>query len=250
MIWRSKLARLRLRACARRLPRVIVLKKLDPAGVKFEVASLAERSRVITYGYEPEYLGAMLNTLRSDDVLYDVGANLGLVALHAARICQTVAFEPDPSFLARLQRNVELNPTLSVDVQPFAISDRNGTVTLYTDGAEGGSPSLVDQRHERQPIEVATRTLDALVAGGVLPVPTVLKVDIEGAEILALRGAGKLLRAPFAPRTLFLEVHDTFLPAFGSSAGEVLRLVHACGYETVRYQATRFDQQHLILGRQ
>ncbi len=249
MIVKRQLARLRRRVWQRQLPKVFNLTDLDPRGVKFEATNIAERQRVVGCGEEPEYIGAMLAFLRTDDVLYDIGANVGLVALHAARKCRTVAFEPDPAFLSRLQRNLELNPDISVNVQPVAISENDGVATLFTDGAEGNSPSLVHQRGEKEAIEVRAQTLDTMAAAGTLPAPTVLKLDIEGAEILALRGAKGVLARPAAPRALFLEVHDSFLPAFGSSAEEVLTLVGEAGYTTVRYEAKRRDQQHLILER-
>lgn len=249
MLIKTKLAELRRRAWQRQLPKIFELTDLHPHGVKFEVTNISERHRVVTRGDESEYLRAMLTVLGPDDVLYDIGANVGLVALHAAHKCRTVAFEPDPSFLARLQRNLELNPSVSVEVLPVAVSDSDGTAILFTDGAEGNSPSLVHQRGEKDAVEVKAQTLDSLVARGALPTPTVVKLDIEGAEILALRGAKRVLHGPGAPRVLFLEVHDSFLPAFGSSAEEVLRLVRGAGYRTVHYAATRGNQQHLILGR-
>lgn len=249
MIVKRHLAGLRRRALQRQLPKVFNLTDLDPRGVRFEATNLAERGRVVGYGEESEYIRAMLAALRPDDVLYDIGANLGLVALHAARTCRTIAFEPDPGFRSRLQRNLELNPSVWVDVKSIAISDSNGTATLFTDGAEGNSPSLVHQRGEKESIEVGAQSLDSVVAAGTLPRPTVLKLDIEGAEILALRGAKNLLTCPAAPRALFLEVHDSFLPAFGSSADEVLTLVGDASYNKVYYEARRGEQQHLILER-
>lgn len=230
-------------------PRVYNLTDFDSNGVRFEVTNVVERYRVLKHGDETEYLRAMLAALRDDDVFYDIGANVGLVALHAARLCQTVAFEPDPSFLARLERNLELNKELSVTVVPIAISDRDGRVVLYTDGSAGNSPSLARQRGEKQAVEVEARSLDSVVEADGLPKPTVLKLDIEGAEILALRGADRLLNSVGAPRALFLEVHDLFLPAFGADANAVIDLVQNAGYTEVLYQARRHDQQHLILAR-
>ncbi|MEJ7783714.1 MAG: FkbM family methyltransferase [Solirubrobacteraceae bacterium] len=249
MSTRTTLAGLRRRFWERQLPKVFNVTTLDPGGIKFEATNINERQRVVNCGDEPEYIREMLATLKPDDVLYDIGANVGLVALHAARKCRTVAFEPDPSFLSRLHRNLELNPTVSVQVLQIAVSDREGWVALFTDGVGGNSPSLVHQRGAKNSVDVRARTLDALVEGGTLPKPTVLKLDIEGAEILALRGAEHLLGGPAPPRALFLEVHDSFLPAFGSSADEVLGIVRGAGYVTIRYAAERAGQQHLILER-
>ena len=246
---KTNLLKLRCRVWQRQLPKIITLTDFDSRGVRFEAAGVSELHRIVNRGYEEEYLGQMLGALHRDDVLYDIGANIGLVALHAASRCRAVAFEPDPEFYGRLQRNLELNPSVSVDVLPVAISDSDGTVQLFTDGAEGNSPSLVRQRSEKGDVMVQSCTLDALVEQGDLPAPTVLKLDIEGAEMLALRGGMRLLHGEAPPRLLFLEVHDAFLPAFGSSAEDVLALVDRAGYSDRMYEAIRAGQRHLILGR-
>jgi FkbM family methyltransferase len=230
-----------------RLPRVVTLRDFDSSGVRFEVSNVVEHFRVVEHGGETEYTAAMLRNLRSDDVLFDIGANVGMVALHAAKTCRTVAFEPDPSFRRRLQVNNALNPDRAFTVEPIAISDSDGNVDLFTDGDDGNSPSLVHQRGESGSVTVSARSLDSLLDEGRLPLPTVIKLDIEGAEILALRGAERLLRSEDRPRALFVEVHDTFLPGFGSSAEEVHSLLQEYGYTNVTYRADRNGQTHLIL---
>jgi len=225
----------------RRLPYVVTLRDFERDGVRFEVTNVVEYFRVADHGGETEYLAAMLRDLQDEDVLFDVGANVGLVAIHAAKICRTVAFEPDPSFKHRLETNTALNPDRAFTLQPIAISDSDGTVVLYTDGAAGNSPSLAHQRGEHESVSVSARSLDSLMAEGALPRPTVIKLDIEGAEILALRGAKQLLTGPERPRALFIEVHDTFLPGFGSSADEVYALLQELGYTTTVYRARRAD---------
>lgn len=232
-----------------RLPKVFTLTDFDAKGVRFEVANVVEWQRVVRHGDETEYTGAMLAALRPDDVLFDIGANVGLVALHAARRCRTVAFEPDPSFAARLAVNLHLNPDVQVHVLTIAVSDTDSTVALYTDGSSGNSPSLVHQRGEKSLVEVLARSLDSLIAAGEVPLPTVLKLDIEGAEILALRGATRLFAGERPPRALFIEIHDVLLPGFGSSADEVLQLVQDAGYTKESYRAPRAGQHHLILER-
>lgn len=235
------------RVIKRRLPFIVTLKDFDHSGVRFEISSLAEHVRVVSHGGETEYTAAMLKDLRADDVLYDIGANVGMVTLHAASICRTVAFEPDPSFRHRLQVNSALNPDRPFTLEPLAISASDGTVMLYTDGDEGTSPSLVHQRGENGSVTVTGRSLDSLIAEGRLPRPTVIKLDIEGAEILAINGASELLGHPDKPRALFIEVHDTFLPGFGSSADDVYALLERFGYTESIYRAKRADQTHLIL---
>ena len=244
----AELARGFLRRRVERLwfPRVVRLTDFDDDAILFEISNLTERNRVVNHGYETEYTTRMLAELRADDLLWDIGSCVGLVSLHAARICEVVAFEPDPEFRERLIRNLELNPDLAVEIIPAAISDKDGLATLFTDGAAGYSPSLRLQRNKsRTVIEVQARTIDSLVGDGLRP-PTVLKVDVEGAEMLALRGAQDLLATIHKPRLIFLAIHGDFLPAFGSSAEEVIEFVTTAGYVST-YQADRAQQSHRIL---
>lgn len=243
------------RAIARRLrawrgyPFQVTLRDLDAEGVTFEISNRVEGHRVLDYGGEQAYLSAMLSQLNEEDVLFDIGGNVGLVALHAARRCHVVSFEPDPSFRGRLERNLSLNPDLRLEVLPIAVSNADGAVTLYTDGAGGMSPSLRHQRDEKGEVTVEARSLDSLLADDHLPAPTVLKIDIEGAEILALRGATGLLNSADAPRALFLEIHPQMLGAFDATAEDVSQLVEGAGYTQRIYEATRTGETHLILCR-
>jgi hypothetical protein len=231
------------------LPIIVDLTEFDADGVRFEITNMSEHYRVVNHGGETEYTHAMLANLHSDDVLYDVGANVGMVALHAAKKCRTIAFEPDPSFRSRLEANMALNPGGRLTVEPVAVSDHDDTVELFTNGAGGNSPSLAHHEGVEGRVSVTARSLDSLLAEGSLPKPTVIKMDIEGAEILALRGATKLLQGPDRPRALFIEVHDTLLPDFGSTPEEVHAVLEEFGYTNAVYRAKRADQWHLILER-
>lgn len=246
---KDTILKIRARVWARRLPKIITVTDFQRDGVCYEASSVSELHRIVNLGWEREYLRAMLAALEPDDVLYDIGANIGLVALHAAAICSTVAFEPDPATCARLERNCELNARLSVDVRRIAVSDVNGPVTLFSDGIEGTSASLVHQRSEAGTAQVQARTLDSLATAKSAPLPTVIKLDIEGAEILALRGGRQLLTGSQPPRLLLLEVHDALLPGFGSSADQVRELAGAAGFTKVIYESVRSRERHLILGR-
>jgi hypothetical protein len=70
-------------------------------------------------------------------------------------------------------------------------------------------------------------------------------MDIEGAELMALRGARRLLASEHAPRLLFLEVHPHFLPAFGATPADVDALLSTHRYE-VMVRHARGDQIHVM----
>lgn len=236
--------RIRRRIDLLRVPYVTTVREFARPGVKFEIRSPVERHRVVEHGGETRYTRQMMAALQPHDVLWDVGVCVGMVALHAARRCTVVGFEPDPDIRGRFSRNLELNPDLTVDLHPYALSDDDGTATFYLGDAT--SSSLVGQRGETRSVEVETRTIDSLVFNDGLAAPTVVKLDIEGAELPALQGAESLLGSEKRPRLLFLEIHPEFLPAFGGTAVAVLDMVNSAGYYPT-WAAARAGQIHMIL---
>jgi FkbM family methyltransferase len=137
-------------------------------------------------------------------VVWDVGANVGVTALLAAKCgAEVVAFEPAPETLAELRGHCEANPSLAsrITVRPAAVAEREGTLVLRASivGAVAqlehpgvsayGSGVAVDDADSR--VEVPTLTLDTCLEAS--PAPTIVKVDVEGAEALVLEGAAALL---------------------------------------------------------
>jgi FkbM family methyltransferase len=171
-----------------------------------------------------------------------------LYAIHAAVRCKQVfAFEPDPGFQQRIQRNCSLNYLSNIHILPWAVSNQSGQTTLFTGGVAGKSPSLRDFG-QGAPLSIEARSLDEEILQGRLPRPTVIKMDIEGAEWLALRGMSKLLSSPSPPRSLFVEIHPSFLRHFDASVEDVLSLIGSSGYQRV-YHASRDQQEHFIFRR-
>lgn len=241
---RIRLGRLRRRIVP--YPYVVELDRVVASGCRFAISNEWERGRVESLGGEPEFLREFLSGVGPRDTVFDVGACVGLYALHAALLgARAVAFEPDPAYRRRLVKNVRLNRLRrSVRIVPWAVSDRSGTVMLYSDGLVGRSPTL-ERVPGRRGIPVATDSVDRAVAAGALPRPDVIKLDIEGAEILALRGMRETLARPDGPRALFIELHPLFLPGFGSSAEECRAILADLGY-VARSEAHRADQVHCV----
>jgi len=133
-----------------------------------------------------------LRPLRVGDIVVDAGAYPGDYTLFASRRVgptgRVIAFEPDARNRAILERNVRLDGRSNVTIIPKGLWDRDDVLHLDQDGLA----STVVSHAADSTIEVTT--LDAVVAALGLPRVDVLKMDIEGAEVRAVRGCVDTLR--------------------------------------------------------
>jgi FkbM family methyltransferase len=153
---------------------------------------------------EPETL-RWIDQMPSGSKLWDVGANIGLYSLYAAkhRQCQVWAFEPSVFNLEVLARNVALNSlSAQVCIVPLALSDKAGSSNLRLSSTEwGGALSTFDKDFgwDGNPIQeiFAFQTLglsmDDAVGRLELPAPDYLKIDVDGIEHLILAGGEQML---------------------------------------------------------
>ena len=188
-------------------------------------SKVASRSRITVgplrgYIYRGEGEGVLIGTYELDvqraiqehvklgDVVYDVGANHGYMSLLSSVLTgpegHVFAFEPLPYNIDVLKQTIQENHIPNITLIPLALSDSAGNVSLYLGDGRHARPSLYPW-HGDDHITVATITLDSFVAENVPP--NVVKMDIEGAEHLVLRGAGNLLRRTDAPIWI-IEVHS------------------------------------------
>lgn len=176
--------------------------------------------------YEPDVSRCLQQLLKPGMVFCDVGANLGVFTLFAARKVgaqgQVFSFEPVPSNFAVLQRNVELNQYTNVVCAPKAVTNRNGTARIYL-SRFCGSHSLVTQPVEYlgEFLDVETVRLDS-VSG--LNRIDVLKIDVEGGELEVMEGLGV-----FKPQVI-LEYNSERLSRQGLDLQAFLRQLRALGY--------------------
>lgn len=153
-----------------------------------------------------------------NDVLVDVGANVGLYTIWAAgtRQVRTFAFEPESQNYAILNRNIYVNDLAErITAYCMALSDRAGFGCLHlSEFAIGGSNHSFDQAVDfsGKPMAAAfaqggvTATLDELVAGGIVTPPQYIKIDVDGWEPRVVRGAMTTIRQHV--RSLLVEVND------------------------------------------
>jgi FkbM family methyltransferase len=132
----------------------------------------------------------------------DVGANKGDYTLLFAKLAgecgRVLAFEPDPENCAWLRRSIAANDYRNVRIHQYALSEKRGTATFYP-GQVSGWGSLVQGRNPpalgRQPFSVPTAPLDDVLREAGISDVDLMKVDVEGGELLVLRGARRSLRA-------------------------------------------------------
>lgn len=199
-----------------------------------DTGDFLQREVYLLGSWEPELSAVLSACLRPGNVFVDIGANIGYHAIHAARIVgasgRVLAFEPNPRVRERLLANIALNAIDTITVLPIALSDRAGTVQFYPDaGGNTGSGSLRRSPDSDVPIEVEVDTLDAVLARTGVDAVAALKIDIEGAELLALRGMGQLLARPDAP-VVICEISEWSLAQFDYSSGELIAFMASCGY--------------------
>lgn len=138
-----------------------------------------------------------VKNLGPDDIFYDIGANYGFYSYLASELCKEVrAFEPIPQIADVVRRNIPTGTLMSMN--EVALSDTFGEVDLHISESFGLSTinASTTQIHsytydEAKKIRVKTETLDAHIRTHTKP--TVLKIDVEGAEEQVLIGATRFL---------------------------------------------------------
>ncbi len=170
-------------------------------------------------------------------VVYDVGAFHGILTLFfASRGAQVIAYEPHEENHARLIQNIRLNELRNVLVRQVAVGSQagSGTLTYNPSMAGGGSVNTNATGTVSQRVEITT--LDHDIAAASLPAPDLIKIDIEGWELEALKGTQAIL-AGHHP-ALFLEMHGDTMGEKKRKASAIVAFLHEAGYTNILHVET------------
>jgi FkbM family methyltransferase len=182
--------------------------------------------------YEKLSMGYLAERLGPGRTFVDVGANFGVYSLvMAARGASVVAVEPNPESVTRLAVNVAASGA-EVEIVPAACGDKDGIMPLYLAPEENtGMTSLARSNAVGgvKQYQVRVRTLDEILGGRRVDA---IKIDVEGAEEMVLRGAQETL-ARWHPMIL-VELIDRQLRAMGSSEAAVRMWLWSAGYREGR----------------
>jgi FkbM family methyltransferase len=168
--------------------------------------------------------------LRSSDAFLDVGANVGMYAVWVAGVtgATVTAFEPVPATHVKLIKNIRLND-LEALVTPhrLAVGEARGSVVITAN--EGGLDHVVSSSSasSEKTVEVPVAALDDFSLD---TLPAAMKVDVEGFEMQALKGASRLLAQPTL-KAIVIELQDWTLRNFGTTESEVRDFLGSHGFE-------------------
>lgn len=209
-------------------------------GITFEL-TLPEDKGIWTGNYEPAFAGRLAAEMRPGMVGYDVGAWHGYFCgiMLAGGASKVIAFEPLPANRERLKRLVELNRHHDLVIEPVALGDREGKADLFqmaaTSMAKLNDSPFQPEHNTGGAISVEIKTLDGMLARGALPPPDIIKIDVEGAEGMVLKGAERTLAT--AKPIILAEIHSARLMR------EVKALLERHGYMVDEIDASELHRE-------
>ncbi|MFB6347324.1 MAG: FkbM family methyltransferase [bacterium] len=213
--------------------------QLEGASAEYGTESLIEVLRFnedVTLGGEKPVLTDLLKTIRPDDVFYDIGACTGMYSCLVGDKLSNgsiVAVEPHPDNFRRLNENLSRNDIPSRSFQ-LALSNRSESATLHLDEREepgAGGHTLEGDDSSSRSLTVHTLPGDQLITDESLSRPTILKIDVEGAEKEVLQGFSETLRTDNC-RLVYCEVHKPQLEKKGLSTDAIRGILQEAGFKT------------------
>ena len=172
--------------------------------------------------------------VKKGDVVVDLGANIGYFTLLAAKIVgnegKVFAFEPEPNNFKYLRKNIEINNYTNVVALQKAVSEKNERIKLFICPYESGHHTIKQQDgikayrpevfYKEKSIDIEAVSLDGFFEGK--RKIDVVKMDVEGAEALALRGMDEILRANRNIK-IFVEFFPLLIEKMGDYPKEFIR---------------------------
>lgn len=173
--------------------------------------------------------------VKSGNVVVDLGANIGYFTLLASQLVgkggKVFCFEPEPRNFKFLSKNIEINNYTQASAFQKAVSDKNGKTQLFVCDYDTGHHTINQYKGiesysrgretKEHAVEIETVTLDSFLTGKTDRVD-VIKMDVEGAEMLALAGMDRILKDNRNIK-MFIEFFPLLIRKMGSSPEEFIR---------------------------
>jgi len=183
------------------------------------------------------------NQVKQGDIVLDVGAHIGYYTLMLAKSVgkegKVFSFEPEPHNIEILKKNIAANNYQNIILESKGVSNINKKCKLYSGLSSSGAsriykPERILAKYHKDPIDIQTVVLDEYFSKlDLVDKIDFVKMDIEGAEILALKGMKKILRESKNLK-LFVEFSKDALQDSGSNPEDLLNILENEGF-TIYY---------------
>lgn len=184
---------------------------------------------------EPPVQEAIESNLSPGDVFYDIGTNVGFFTVIAARKVgcsgHIYSFEPLPENVKAIRHNIKINGFENATVFPKAVAEKTGTGELLVADYSGGSAlstANVPPPDMTGTMEVEIVAIDDLVEAGTIQPPSLVKIDVEGAELGVFKGMVKTLEK-HRPKVIY-EIDDGDRGEYEKKAAECKTFLEAHDY--------------------
>ncbi|MGA3324955.1 MAG: FkbM family methyltransferase [Terriglobia bacterium] len=202
---------------------------------------------------ERAVLDLMINFLKAGDVVFDIGANIGLYSVLLAKVVgergKVIAFEPEKQSYLHLLDNLNLNGLTGVRCVQKALGEEPGEGKLFVrDGVT--CPRLMSPPQSGGTGQVTCETVevekgDSLVAEEKLPLPRAVKIDVEGHEWAVIQGLRHTLAQPSC-KLVCCEIHPHLLPA-SVRAESILELLKSLGFARIDRLGRERDENFFFI---
>lgn len=187
--------------------------------------------------WEPHLTKYLAANLKPADVLLDVGANLGyFTVMFAAQVARIVAFEPIAMTHGYCQANIELNKLTNVDLYRLGLWHEETTLDIKVDPSSLMGAAVANATDTVAVEHVRCASLDGMIDSGELKLSRLdmIKMDIEGAELSALKGMRRTL-ARFRPK-IIMELNRPALERLGTTVEQIWQFFAEGSYKISAFQ--------------
>jgi FkbM family methyltransferase len=197
---------------------------------------------------EKGVLESLISLLKSGDVVYDVGANVGVYSIILSKVVgnngKVIAFEPEKESLIRLEQNIKLNSLANIIVIDKALGEKDESANLYISGTTGNFSlvNIYDKEAKSESVEIVNG--DSFVNQQKLLIPKAVKIDVEGYEYSVLFGLKNTLSLPDC-KIICCEVHVGLFPE-GISEEKIIEFIKSLGFKKIEIFKREFSAYHII----
>jgi len=207
------------------------------------------------FGFEDKGHQVLYQLTKKDDIVLDIGTNIGSTLLGFANIVgkqgKVYGFEPDLFNFKQAQKNILLNNFKNVTVENIGLGNEKGSFKLYidTESNRGGNRIKINEDENQKYTTISVERLDDWIFNKNITQLNLIKIDVEGFETNVIKGGLETIKQ-FKPK-MFIELDDENLRNVGSNAKELIKILEALNYKinnaetnNIIHSSTNFTHCH------